>query len=186
MDRNRFDEILRTENKKIYNYLLKILRNREDAEDILQETFLAFYQKMDIVSDETFVSYLYRTAHNKALNHIKKRKKMNKFSTSYSEMEHIAEEENDTTQTEQKNTLIRNAMVKLSPKYAFLIELQFYQKLSYKEIAEKLDMTISAVDSKLVRAKKKLKKIIEQDSRQNGVIKNRGGKNETGTLQIFA
>jgi DNA-directed RNA polymerase specialized sigma24 family protein len=43
------------------------------------------------------------------------------------------------------------------------LELQFYQKLSYKEIADTLNLSVSAVDSRLVRAKKKLKKIISQD-----------------------
>ena len=185
MDRNRFEDILRSENKKIFNYLLKILRNKEDAEDILQETFLAFYKKMDVVSDDTYISYLYRAAHNKALNHIKKKKRNNKFSTNYSEMEHLAGEDIDNSFDELKNDTVRKAITKLAPKYSLLLELQFYQKMSYKEIAERLDITIGAVDSKLVRAKKKLKKIIMQDSEQNGVFKDRGEKNETGTMPFF-
>lgn len=185
MDRNRFEDILRSENRKIYNYLLKILRNKEDAEDILQETFLAFYKKMDVVSNETCVSYLYRTAHNQALNHIKKRNKMNKFSSSYSEMDYMAEKVNDTTIDESKSNAVRNAISKLAPKYALLLEMQFYQKMSYKNIAQKLEISVGAVDSKLVRAKKKLKKIIMQDSKQNRVLIDRGEKNEKGTMQIF-
>ena len=185
MDRNKFEDILRWENKKIFNYLLKILRNKEDAEDILQETFLAFYRKMDIISDETYISYLYRTAHNKALNHIKKRKKQNKFSSNYSDMNYMAEEKNDSEPNVQKSISVKKALAKLPEKYAILLELQFYQKKSYKEIADMLEMSVEAVDSKLVRAKKKLKKIIMQDSRQNGVFKDRGEKNEKGTMQIF-
>ncbi|MDP8201232.1 MAG: sigma factor-like helix-turn-helix DNA-binding protein, partial [Candidatus Tenebribacter burtonii] len=48
----------------------------------------------------------------------------------------------------------------LKPEEALIIELQFYQKMNYKQIAETLETTQSAVDSKLVRAKKKLIKII--------------------------
>jgi RNA polymerase sigma-70 factor, ECF subfamily len=184
MERNRFEEILRSENKKIFNYLLKILRDREDAEDILQETFLAFYKKMDVVSDETYLSYLYRTAHNKALNHIKKRKKQNKFSSNYSDMDYIAEEKENPVDDVKENA-VRQALAKLPEKYILLLELQFYQKKSYKEIADILEMSVGAVDSKLVRVKKKLKKIIMQDSKQNGVLINRGEKNEQGTMQIF-
>ena len=185
MDRNGFEVILRLENKKIFNYLLKILRNREDAEDILQETFLAFHKKMDVVNDVTYLSYLFRTAHNKALNLIKKRNKQNKFSSNYSEMEYMPATETDNSADKQKNSMVQNAMAKLSVKDALLLELQFYQKMSYKEIAEYLEMTVSAVDSKLVRAKKKLKKIIMQDSKRKGVLKSRGEKNEKGTMQIF-
>ena len=166
MDRSGFEMILRAENKKIFNYLLKILRNREDAEDIMQETFLSFHKKMDTVSEVTYVSYLFRTAHNKALNLIKKRNKHNKFGSNYSEMEYMPDRGTDNFADEQKSKVVQNALVKLPKKYVLLLELQFYQKMSYKEIADKLEITVSAVDSKLVRAKKKLKKVILQDSRR--------------------
>lgn len=187
MDRNRFEVILRAENKKIFNYLLKILRHREDVEDILQETFIAFHKKMDVVSDESYISYLFRTAHNKALNLIKVRQKKDKFSSNYSEMEHLPSSENSqpTEKENPNNKIIRKAISKLHPKYALLLEMQFYRKMSYKEIALALDITAGAVDSRLVRAKKKLKKIISQDMNDPAVLKNRGEKNERERVQIF-
>jgi len=47
MDRLEFEFILRENNRRILNYLLKILRNQEDAEDILQDVFISFYHKME-------------------------------------------------------------------------------------------------------------------------------------------
>ncbi len=187
MDRNRFEVILRAENKKIFNYLLKILRHREDADDILPETFVAFYKKMAVVSDESYISYLFRTAHNKALNFIKVRQKRNNFSSNYSDMEHLPDSENSqpTKEDNSKNEIIKRAISRLQPKYALLLEMQFYRKMSYKEIALALDTTAGAVDSKLVRAKKKLKKIISQDMNDPAVLKNRGEKNERERMQIF-
>ena len=187
MDRNKFEVILRAENRKIFNYLLKILRHREDAEDILQETFIAFHKKMDVVSDEFYVSYLFRTAHNKALNFIKVRKKKDNFSSNYSDMEQIPDSENSQPAEEKNpnNKIIRKAISKLSEKYALLLEMQFYRKMSYKEIALALDITDGAVDSRLVRAKKKLKKIISQEMNEPAVLKNKGEKNERERMQIF-
>ncbi|MBC8415618.1 MAG: sigma-70 family RNA polymerase sigma factor [Candidatus Cloacimonetes bacterium] len=187
MDRNRFEVILRAENKKIFNYLLKILRHREDAEDILQETFIAFHKKMVVVSDESYISYLFRTAHNKALNFIKVRQKRNDFSSNYSDMEQIPDSENSQPAEEENpnNKIIRKAISKLPEKYALLLEMQFYRKMSYKEIALAMDITAGAVDSRLVRAKKKLKKIISQDMNDPAVLKNRGKKNERERMQIF-
>ena len=186
MDRNRFEVILRAENKKIFNYLLKILRHQEDAEDILQETFVAFYKKMDVVSDEYYISYLFRTAHNKALNLIKIRQKKENLSN-YSNMEHLPDSANSqpTEEDNSKNEIIKRAISRLQPKYALLLEMQFYRKMSYKEIALTLDTTASAVDSRLVRAKKKLKKIISQDMNDPAVLENRGEKNERERMQIF-
>lgn len=160
MDKIKFEETLRKENKKIFNYLLKILRNREDAEDILQETFVAFYKKMNAINDLTCTSYLFRTAHNKALNLIKSQKRKDKFSITIENMDQV--EGKSIHPGSGKNNFLKEALLQLKPQQALLIELQFYQKMSYKQIAEVFETTVSAIDSKLVRAKKRLKKIITQ------------------------
>ena len=163
MNDNKFEMLLKNEGKKLYNYLLKILRNKEDAEDILQETFIAFHKKMNSVKESSYKSYLFRTAYNKALNLIKKRNAKNKLVTSYNEMEHFEDKPNENN--ENQHELIKEAFSKLKPKEALLIELQYYQKMGYKQIAEVLETTPSAVDSKLVRAKKKLVKIINEQKK---------------------
>lgn len=163
MNNNKFEVLLQNESKKIYNYLLKILRNKEDAEDILQETFIAFHKKMNSVNESYYKNYLFRTAYHKALNLIKKRNAKNKLVTNYHEMEHF--EDKQTKNNEQKNKLVKDALSQLKPEEALLIELQFYQKMNYKQIAETLETTQSAVDSKLVRAKKKLIKIITEQKK---------------------
>ncbi len=163
MNNNKFDVILQNESKKIYNYLLKMLRNKEDAEDILQETFIAFHKKMNSVKESSYRSYLFRTAYNKALNFIKKRDAKNKLVTNYNEMEHF--EDKPTANNEDQNKLIEDALAQLKPKEALLIELQYYQKMSYRQMAEVLETTPSAVDSKLVRAKKKLMKILNEQKK---------------------
>ncbi|MCF7792894.1 MAG: sigma-70 family RNA polymerase sigma factor [Candidatus Cloacimonetes bacterium] len=177
---------MRKQNKKIFNYLLKILRNREDAEDILQETFVAFYKKMETISQEAHVSYLYRTAHNRALNLIKKRKKRDKHSINYSEMEHLPAGEKEAEINNKNIEILKSAFSQLPQKYATILEMQFYQKMSYREIAKVLETTEKAVDSRLVRAKRKLKKIISQEMKRKKVFKSRGEKNEEERMQIFA
>lgn len=163
MNSNKFEVLLQNESKKIYNYLLKILRNKEDAEDILQETFIAFHKRMNTIKESSYKSYLFRTAYHKALNLIKKKKAKNKLVTNYYEMEHFEDE--STNNNEQQNELVKDALSQLKQEEALLIELQFYQKMNYKQIAEVLETTQSAVDSKLVRAKKKLIKIITEQNK---------------------
>ncbi|MCD6177219.1 MAG: RNA polymerase sigma factor [Candidatus Cloacimonetes bacterium] len=163
MNNNKFEVLLQNESKKLYNYLLKILRNKEDAEDILQETFIAFHKKMNSVKESSYKSYLFRTAYHKALNLIKKRNAKNKLVTNYQEMEHFEDKQSKNNQ--QQKELIKDALSQLKPEEALLIELQFYQKMNYKQIAETLETTQSAVDSKLVRAKKKLIKIINEQKK---------------------
>lgn len=158
-----FEVLLKKEGKKVYNYLLKILRNKEDAEDIMQETFVGFYKKMDAVNEKAYKSYLFRTAYHKALNFIKKRDKKRDQEINYTEMEHFQSEDNSSK--EDKNIVVKNALSKLKPDEALLLELQYFQKMSYKQMAETLETTVSAIDSKLVRVKKKLIKILNKQKK---------------------
>ncbi len=166
MNNYKFEVLLQNESKKLFNYLLKILRNKEDAEDILQETFIAFHKKMNSVKESSYKSYLFRTAYHKALNLIRKRNAKNKLVTNYNEMGHF--EDKQPKNNEQQNELVKDALSQLKPEEALLIELQFYQKMNYKQIAKVLETTQSAVDSKLVRAKKKLIKIITEQKKMQG------------------
>lgn len=180
MNKQDYEKIVNKYGKKIFNYLLKILRNQEDAEDIYQEVFLAFYQKIDNVDPEFYNSYLFKTAYHKALNLIKKRKKKKKFNYHFEDLENIQaynNSESDET-IKERSERIKNALSQLSVKEATLIELQFYQNKSYKEIADFFSTTVSAIDSRLVRAKKKLRKIILQDFKKNDVYINKEVKNE--------
>lgn len=155
--KNQFELLVEKDGKKLYNYLRKILRNQEDAEDILQETLLAIYRKFDTIKPQAVESYLYRTAYHKALNHIKKRNTDSKYRSSIIDPELIVEKNVEVVDLGDKNLEIREAMLELGNKYSILIELKYFQNKSYREIAEILDITESAVDSRLVRAKKKLK-----------------------------
>jgi RNA polymerase sigma-70 factor (ECF subfamily) len=159
MKETEFQSILQKTGKKIYNYLLKILRNKEDAEDIYQEVFISFYKKADGINPEYYENYLYKTAYHKALNLIKKQKRHNEIPFD----EIFQKTDSPDESNEQKNIAIKNAIRKLKPKEALLIELQFFQKKSYKEISKIMSLSESAVDSRLVRVKKKLRKIIMQD-----------------------
>jgi len=167
MDKNKFEAVLHSEKKKIFNYLFKILRNREDAEDILQEVFIAFYNKMETVDENYYTSYLYRAAHNKALNLIKSKKRKDDLNVHFDDMERIPDTPEETENP--NNAKVRNAMQQLKDEQALMLELKYYQKKSYKEIAEVLETTVSAVDSKLVRAKRKLTKLFLQDNKTKSV-----------------
>ncbi|MDY6915216.1 MAG: RNA polymerase sigma factor [Candidatus Cloacimonadota bacterium] len=156
-----FEKVVRIYKDNIYGFLLKTLRNPEDAEDLTQEVFLAFYKHMKNVKKDSYKAYLFQTAYHKALNHIKKQKQNKTYTQA--DLLNISQPEEDKNNLAVKEKTIKTALAKLPPKYQLILELQFYQNLSYKEIAKILNTSVSAVDSRLVRAKKKLKKIISQD-----------------------
>lgn len=142
-----------------------MIRDREEAEDILQEVFLAFWNKIEGINEKTHLAYLYRTAYNRTINRIKKIGRSKEFPVDSIEklQPYIQEDEVNTNTNDDLSNLVANALSKLKTKESILIELQYFQKMSYAEIADKLGLSLSAVDSRLFRAKQKLKKIISQD-----------------------
>ncbi|MBN1948954.1 MAG: sigma-70 family RNA polymerase sigma factor [Candidatus Cloacimonetes bacterium] len=177
MNRCSFEAILKNEGNKIFNYLMKILRHSEDAEDIMQDVFISFYKKMDTVNEKAFLTYLYRTARNKALNLIKSRQRKYKLNkTMQWEAEQVTDHENVIT--ERKSQILAHALSKLKPEEYILLDMQYNDRKSYRIIAEELNTTIPAVESKLVRIKKKLRKIILQDSLNQDVLNYKGENDE--------
>ena len=122
---------------------------------------------MENVDEDFYTSYLFRTAYNKSLNLIKSRKRKEKFDVHFEDMERLPAEPEKIENL--NNEKIRIAMRQLKKDQAIMLELKYYQKKSYKEIAEIMKITASAVDSKLVRAKKKLKHFFLQENKKKSV-----------------
>ncbi|MDD3051707.1 MAG: sigma-70 family RNA polymerase sigma factor [Candidatus Cloacimonetes bacterium] len=162
MNKAYFEEIVKTRGKKILSYLIKILKHREDAEDILQEVFISFYQRADDINQQAYDSYLYRMAHNKALNLIKSASR--KHETPMPDINFFASEstENTESEDENRNVVVKEAFSKLPERQALALELQIYQKKNYQEIAEIMETTTSAVDSLLIRAKRSLRQSLKE------------------------
>ncbi len=169
-----FDGIVDRYSGQLYGYLKKRLHSGDDVEDILQSVFFSFWAKMPFINPQKYPAYLFRTAHNKAINYMKKNSRYVEYET----LKHqkISEPDFEDRKEKQRQQIIA-AFQKLKPKEALAIELQYYQNMSYKQIAGIMETTPDAVDSLLFRAKKKLRHIL-QDSRQNHVLVNGETKNE--------
>lgn len=156
MEEKRLEELFKTEGRKLFNMVLRMVRQREEAEDLYQEIFTSFYQNMERVEPKAYKSYLYRTAYNMTLNRIKKLKRINSKQQSQL-FEPVYHEER---KPEKRNQMIKDSLAELKPAEALLIDLQFYQKKSYQEISEITGHSTGSIDSRLVRAKRKLRQIL--------------------------
>lgn len=166
MDVSKFEMILTENQKRIYHYLLKFVKNAEDAEDLMQSVFIAFYNKMEDIEEKAAVVYLYRSAHNKAINHLKSNKRY--VSTDLETFDRIPAPPQKTG-INPKEEILLQAIAELPPKLALVVNLQSYENMSYKEIAARMKTTVSAVESLLTRAKKILRKKIMQEMEKRGV-----------------
>ena len=154
-----WEELVSREGEKILNYVNKIIGQKDNSRDIVQDTFLALYQNMSRVEEEYMIPWLYKTAHNKAINFLKKNNKM--ILGKLPELVHHDNVEEELRQKKLEQA-IQSVFKKLKPRHSMVLDLQFYQKKSYKEISEITGMSISAIESILVRAKRECKKILKE------------------------
>lgn len=140
----------------IYRVALNITKNKDDAFDVCQEVFVRLIKnKKKIRNDDHLKAWLLRAAVNCA-----KSCKTTAYARYCVPLDSISEQ-SVSDRTDDK-TLFENVM-SLPPKYSVTIYLFYYEDMKISEIAKILDITQSAVKSRLVRGRKALKEIIEKE-----------------------
>lgn len=157
-DRRRekaFAEIYARHSNRIYAYLLRIVGDRLLAEDLFQETFTRFVKSADENREMTNLpAYVLRIARNLALQH----KRDNKFSTISIDNIDLGFQDNSYEEKEI-NSILKTALELLPDDYREALALQIYNEMTYNEIAEFLDVPMTTVRNRIVRAKQKLREI---------------------------
>jgi RNA polymerase sigma-70 factor (ECF subfamily) len=162
-----FEKLMQRYRKSVYYTLLKMVRNEEDAEDLTQEAFAkAFSSIQNFDAKYSFSTWLFRIATNNCIDFIRK-KKLQTLSihasasdsgtqTGITDIRDADMNPNEQMLSDQRKKIVHDAVEKLSPRYKQLIELRFFQELSYEEIAETLDLPLGTVKAQLHRAKELL------------------------------
>jgi RNA polymerase sigma-70 factor (ECF subfamily) len=171
-DQKAFADLLNTYREPIYYMLLKMTNSSVDADDLTHEAFgKAFKSLQQYTPDYAFSTWLFRIATNNCIDFIrKKRTKTVSMDNLYTNIE--GEEvginlPSDTLDPEekiiekQKILLIREVVSRLKPHYRKLVELRYFDELSYEEIAQELDIPLGTVKAKLFRAREFLYEIIK-------------------------
>ena len=145
--------------KRIYNYLLRITTNREDALDLTQDVFLKAYQNLRKLDNPArFAPWLYRIAHNEAYSMFRKRKP----ETDIDELEPEATGTGITIGGSsvfpiELSIAVAGALGRLSPDQREAVVLKIYQGFKFEEMSEILSCPVSTVKSRLYTALELLK-----------------------------
>jgi RNA polymerase sigma-70 factor (ECF subfamily) len=145
----------------IFRFVLKHLSHREDAEDVVQQTFEKMWLKRDVVAVEKSKAYLFSIAHNTMIDLIRKRK----FVQAYDQILVHGQEEH--ARSMEARDLVNQGFEILSPIQRSLILMRDYEGYNYEEIAEMTELTLSQVKVYLFRARKKLQIAITQLEKAN-------------------
>ncbi len=138
----------------IYNTCLKLLNNPEDAEEVAQDTFIQLFNKLhQFEGRSTFKTWLYRIVHNYCKNRISKQIRHRKGKEAVEEhASHFFADSYDTRDASERSELVNNTLNKLKPKDKEIIVLKFMSGLTIEEIANVLDLGLSATKMRLYRA----------------------------------
>ena len=159
-----FGELVRRYQTSVFNVCYRLLGERREAEDLTQEAFIRAYQRLDTFDIErSFGPWIRRVATNLCYNHLKRHRHL--VLPLFEERDKLTGEyannpENAIVQTECTEAL-RDAILTLPAHYRAVIELRHFQDLSYEEISETLNISISQVKSHLFRARKQLARIYD-------------------------
>ncbi len=163
-----YQELMKRYQMKLYSYLRRLVRNKEESEDLLQGVFMKVYKNIKSFNTQRkFSSWIYRIAHNEAVNFLKKRSK--KHFVSIEDIQ-SAKDKLEITDT-RKNPIdswiskelkeeMQEALEKLPPKYKEVLTIRYYYDKSYEEMSKVLGKPVNTVGTLLNRAKKKLMEIM--------------------------
>lgn len=163
-DAERYQEIILRYQGKLFAYLYRLIGNREEAEDLLQDVFIKAYRNMNSYDTKRkFSSWIYRIAHNEAVNHIK-RKSLKKFislesvTSTKDKLDSSSPEDNAEISWIRKETSqeVDEAIYRLPLKYRQVLILRYYTDKSYEEISDILGKPVNTVGTLIKRAKNKL------------------------------
>lgn len=161
-DRDAFGELFRKYEKRVFRVARRMCGSDDEAWDITQDAFIRAMQAMDRFDTKyRFFTWIYRITTNLAINYSKKKMRRREvhFEEAYSAEGQQVIEDNlaDRAAGEQLARSVTKAVEKLTPALKVVFVLRVDQQLSYREIAESLDIAIGTVMSRLNRARDKIR-----------------------------
>ncbi|MFZ0522110.1 MAG: sigma-70 family RNA polymerase sigma factor [Candidatus Acidiferrales bacterium] len=175
-DISAFETLVGRYERKIFRLAQNITQNREDAEDVMQESFLKSYQHLaEFQGNSRFYTWLVRIAVNQALMKLRKRRP-NQVSldeeidtgedTMPREVEDWGPSPEDRYEQSELGQILSTTIAELDPPFRIVFQLRDIEELSTEETAEALGLSIPAVKSRLLRARLKLRQKLNRYFRQ--------------------
>jgi RNA polymerase sigma factor (sigma-70 family) len=155
----------------IFFMLLKMVHNKDDAEDLTIEAFgKAFKNLANYTPEFAFSTWLFKIANNNAIDFIRRQKGKsvsidnqgrNQEDESQVQLQSNVMDPEEELIRKQRAILLKHVVDQLKPRYSKLVNLRFYKEYSYEEIAKELELPIGTVKAQLFRAKELLYNILK-------------------------
>ena len=170
-DQSAIDVLINRHRSKVYTYILLTIKNQPLAEDLFQETFIKVIQSLragKYRDNGRFLSWVIRIAHNLIIDHFRKEKQMNSVSNDDTDVDLFNSRKFSDDNIEelivsnQIRTEIRSLINQLPDDQREVVLLRHYGELSFKEIAEQINVSINTALGRMRYALINLRKMIRE------------------------
>ena len=163
-DVDAYGELMKRYEQKLLRYVIYLIHDQATAADVVQDTFIKTYQNLKGFNAKyKFSSWIYRIAHNEAMNAMKKDRHINHDVDAEESVEASYE---STIIHEIDQSILKNDMQlclnQLDAKYREVLMLQYYENMKYSDIADVLHIPMATVGVRASRAKAKLRELCEK------------------------
>ncbi len=169
-DRAAFTELYRLMHRPLFGYLMKLIREREMAEDVLNETMMEVWRQAGRFEGRSAVNtWVFSIAHHRAVSRFRKRRE-SALDDAYAAT--IADEgptPDQTAQSRGMSRLLARLMEQLSYEHREIIHLAYFQEFSVQEIAEALDVPPNTVKTRMFYARQRLKVLLAESGVERAV-----------------
>lgn len=149
--------------QRVFALVFGIVRDRHEVEDVAQEVFLKVFLRISAFDGRSkFYTWLYRVAANAAKDHVKKRRR--RPAVALDEDAGIKDASGgptDQAEASESRAMVRAAIAALPPRYREVLALRELEEMTYSEIAGTLNLSMGTVESRLHRARARLKRRLE-------------------------
>lgn len=160
-----FGELVEAYAGRLYNAVARMVGNADDAEDIVQETFLQAFRKLDTFrANSSFYTWIYRIAVNAAINFHRRTKKTVSLSVHPDPGRELAVDDDEQPahrlESQEEAARVQAGLMRLSTEHRQILVMREIDDLSYEQIADILGMPVGTVRSRLHRARLQLKELL--------------------------
>ncbi|WP_394331705.1 RNA polymerase sigma factor [Lutibacter oricola] len=158
-----FRSLMTAYKERLYWHIRKMVLNHEDADDVLQNTFIKVFKNIHKFNEDSkLFTWIYRIATNEAITFINKKAKVKNVELSELQSEMASNLESDNHfNGDQIQLILQKAIVTLPHKQQLVFNMKYFDEMKYDEMSEILDTSVGALKASYFHAVKKIEKYIK-------------------------
>jgi RNA polymerase sigma-70 factor, ECF subfamily len=169
-DRDAFAELYRRLQRPLFGYLMKLVRDREMVEDVLNETLMEVWRQAARFEGRSSVNtWVFSIAHHRAVSRLRKRRESSLDEEQAAAIEDQGPTPHQNAETSDMSRLLVKLMEQLSFEHREILHLAYYQEFSVQEIADALDLPPNTVKTRMFYARQRLKVLLEKSGVEGAV-----------------